>query len=246
MNYRRKLHDAIIETGGDPIALAMQDPSGGALLAAVPRGHSALEARPKPKNPDLHPFILSAETAAALGPNETIGEYSEGDYRDLAVEWFKDELRRADNFFLEQGPIRFENRESVLFKWAADNKNPSAVYALSFAGQGAYRAPARTILKELIHNPLCLIANGVPPMAEISKAQIEWRDGLDCIKQMEIEPASPALVAKCSLAYLQALDEKIASHVPNKYLAKHAMVIPEINDVWKEWATRPVDAYRTG
>jgi hypothetical protein len=246
MAYRRQLHDAVVEVGGDPIALATQDPSGATLLSAVPRGHSALEARPKPKNLDLYPFILSAETAAVDGPNEIIQEYGEAKYRDLAVEWFKDEVRRADKIFLEQAAIRFENRESVFFKWPADNKSPSAVYALSFAGQGAYRVPARKILKELIHHPLCLIAKGLPPMAEISLASIEWRSDLDCLMQLDTEPVSPALVTKCSLAYLRALGEKIASHMTDEYLAKHKMVIPGINDVWKEWANRPLDAYRTG
>ena len=246
MAYRRQLHDAIVEVGGDPVALAMEDPSGKALLAAVPRGHSALEARPKPKNLDFLPFIFAAETAAVLGRKETIGEYDEADNRNLGAIWFKDEMRRADKHFLDETEIRFENRESVFFKWGANNHSPSAVYAFSFAGQGAYRSPARKILKELIHDPLCLIAKGMLPMHEISLASIEWQSDMDCLKQLDTEPVTPELVARCSLAYLRALGKKIADHVTDKYLAKHKMAIPDINDVWKEWANRPIDAFRTG
>jgi hypothetical protein len=84
------------------------------------------------------------------------------------------------------------------------------------------------------------------PMHEISLASIEWQSDMDCLKQLDTEPVTPELVARCSFAYLRALGKKIADHVTDKYLAKHKMAIPDINDVWKEWANRPIDAFRTG
>ena len=140
----------------------------------------------------------------------------------------------------------YHNRESVFFQWGADNENPSAIYALCFAGQGAYRISTRKVKGELINVPLIQIANGVQPMPEISRAQITWCEGLDCIRQLGNKPTSPELVEKCSIAYLQGLREVIAANVDDEYLGKRSIAIPETKDVWNEWLKLPIDAYGLG
>jgi len=68
-DYRMKLLEAVLESGGDPIALAESDPSGKSLLKAIPRGHLALDACPPKKGEKIHPFDFCAATGEILGQN---------------------------------------------------------------------------------------------------------------------------------------------------------------------------------
>ena len=233
--YRTQLHDAVVETGADPIALAQSDPSGKSLLAAVPRGHTVLEARLQIKGMDLCPFEFSAETGAILGPNARFENYDAADRREDAFRWFKNRVARADKYYLWP-ESDFRNRESVFFDRHVDKNKPSAMYTFSVWAQGAYRVPARRIETELIHNALAEIyLQGQRPASAILSSKIKWGKYLDCLNELHGSGTPDTLRAQCALMYLRALNNKVASHVTLDYREGHNLVPPDFKDVNDEW-----------
>ena len=237
MNYRRALHQAVVEFGGDPIALADQDPTGDALRAALPRGHAALDLRPPATSLDVNPFVFSAETAAVICDNEWHNTLSHSERRDQSTDYFRNHLRHADRQLLELG-TRAKNRETILYGTVADFKNPTALFSLAYAAQGAYRAPGRDVLHAWVRRPLELIAAGIPPVAEIGEAGIEWRADLDILRKLQAgRTASFDLIFDCRAAYLTALVDHVALNVAPEYLAKRNMAIPSVDCLLEETKT---------
>lgn len=237
MNYRRELHKAVVEFDGDPIALADQDPTGDALRAALPRGHAALDLRPPATSLDINPFVFSAETAAVIGENEWHNTLSQSERREQSAEYYRNHLRNADRQLLETA-TRAKNRETILFGTVADFKNPTALFSLAYAAQGAYRAPGRDVLHAFVRRPLELIAAGMPPVAEIGEAGIEWRADLDILRKLQAgRRALFDLVFDCRAAYLSALVDRVAENVAPEYLAKRNMAIPSVDHLLSETRT---------
>ena len=125
-----------------------------------------------------------------------------------------------------------------MFGTVADFKNPTALFSLAYAAQGAYRAPGRDVLHAFVRRPLELIAAGMPPIAEIGEAGIEWRADLDILRKLEAgKTASFDLIFNCREAYLSALVDHVAAKVAPEYLAKRNMAIPSVDCLLEETKT---------
>jgi len=231
--YRTQLHNAVVETGADPIALAQSDPSGKSLLATVPRGHTVLEARPQIKGMEFCPFEFSTETGAIVTDNTgVVGSNTAG---NRPYDWFKTRIARAYKYYLYPESAH-QNRESVFFERPVDKKKPSAMYAFSVWAQGAYRVPARRIETELIHNALAQIyLQGQKPASEIISARIEWRKYLDCLNELHGGRTPMELKTQCALHYLRALQNTVARHVTLAYREGHNLANLNFEDVNEEW-----------
>jgi len=74
------------------------------------------------------------------------------------------------------------------------------------------------------------------PAAEIEKAELEWREEMSCLKELTGKKMPSDFLEKCSLIFLRSLRELVAADLPPAYLAKRDTALPEIEDVWNEWA----------